>query len=102
MEVFYTVVAAFMAVTVLRKLPGVKTLVERGTKPWACDVCAASWLSLFWRLGDFSVVGWWPWLRETAAIAGLTYLLLWGVRCAQARWGTFDLSEPVEYRPPEG
>jgi hypothetical protein len=83
--------------------------VESGTKPAACDVCAVSWLALFWRLGtlegagDFTV-GYWVsvWLRDTAAAAGLAYLLLWGTRCAQAHWGTLDLSEPVEYRPPEG
>lgn len=102
-----TVVAAFMATTVIRKLPGIRTLVTDGVKPFACDVCMASWTALGWRLAmldgctGFTVALWWLWLRDTAAMAGLAYVALWGLRCAQARLGMMDGAADQHYLPPK-
>ena len=111
MQWYAVILAAFMAVIVLRKLPGIRGLVERGVKPWACDACSASWLTLFWRLDAldgsrlWDWTGWFAFLGVTAALAGAAYLLLRAYRVAEARFGLPDLDgpkpDPDSYKEPQ-
>jgi hypothetical protein len=106
------ILAAFMATIVLRKLPVIRGWVERGVKPWACDACSASWLTLLWRLdaldgcGHWDWTGWWGFLQITAALAGCAFLLLRAYRVAEMRAGLPDLDgprpAPESFSPPEG
>ena len=109
MDWLLVIVAAFMATTVIRKLPVIRGWVARGKKPWACDACSASWTTLLWRLAALEGCSTWTpvvyflWLRDTAALAGGTFLLLTLFRWAQVRVGLPpDFSDITEgsYSPP--
>lgn len=56
------VVAALVALTVpgfvlaVRALSVVERLVERGIKPWACDICMCFWSTGLWVVGYAAVL----------------------------------------------
>ena len=109
MDWLLVIVAAFTATTVIRKLPGIRGLVARGVKPVACDACMSCWSTLFWRLAALEGCSTWTipvyfiWLRDTAALAGGTFMLLTLFRWAQVRVGLPpDFSDITEgsYTPP--
>jgi hypothetical protein len=108
--ILITALAAFYATTLLRKLPGFRSLDEHGIKPVSCSLCMAFWSSLGWQLVRVSAdVGyhwgwatWAEWMVETAAIAGLTFLLLQAHRWAQVHLGVPDLDHPQDFQPPAG
>ncbi len=102
------ILAAFLTTLVVRQFPYVHGWVERGVKPWACDACCASWLTLGWRLTElcgaasWDAIAWVLFCRDTAALAACTYLLLRIYRVAEVRFGVPDLSmlEKHDYEPP--
>jgi hypothetical protein len=104
---WYTIIAAaWFSTIVIRKLPVVRGLVERGVKPWSCDCCMAAWLTLFWRLGAlegcqrWGVVEWLAFVGNTAALAAAVYVLLWGWAALLRAAGWHDDPKPADYSPP--
>lgn len=64
----YVVLVALSAasiVPVVRALPGIQGWVQRGIKPWACDLCMSFWSTIFttvvWmRIAGLPVYVGWP------------------------------------------
>lgn len=50
-EVLLLALAAVSLTTMIRAIPFVKAMADRGVKPWGCDVCMS-----FWSLGLAAVV----------------------------------------------
>lgn len=103
-----TAAAAFFTTLVVRKL--LRGAVERGVKPWSCDVCMSAWLSLLWCLvaasstwGTFDWTGWLGVLERAAAVAALTFAMLTAYQWAKMRVGWKDPDEvkPSDFQPPE-
>jgi len=100
--------AVWFGVEFVRVLPGVRGLLMRGVRPFACDVCMCAWLALSWcgaaalRIGDHSAL----WAVPGAAGGGLVLLRLaaWMVRPRGAEWpvpqgsGAVDASGEPEDR----
>lgn len=70
------------AVHAIRTLPPVARLVERGVKPWACDVCSAFWLTVFVG-APLGLLDLWWWFATPPAYA----LALWLTRFLGAPQG---------------
>ncbi len=64
-------------VNVIRLLPGIRGLVLKGKKPWACDVCMAFWSTATVNLFAYFVLG-----EETVALSGGAAMMvsLWALR----------------------
>lgn len=100
------IAAAWFSTLVVRKLPGIRGLVERGVKPFACNVCCASWLTLLWSLdglagcGGWDWTGWWAWLKLTASLAAAVFVLLTAWNIGLMKLGWKDDPKPSDYLPP--
>jgi hypothetical protein len=102
MSVLVIIAAAFFTVIAVRKLPGVRTLVERGVKPWACDVCMAFWATMAWSLWDAWLC--YEWLLGVVATAAVVYVVVTAHGVVMSRLGWRDGSEKMkaaDYKEPE-
>jgi hypothetical protein len=70
----------------MRALPPVAELVQRGVKPWSCDVCMSFWCTLL-------VVG-------ASGLLGLDWLLAAAPAYPVALWLTRQLGGPSSLPPP--
>jgi hypothetical protein len=70
----------------VRTLPPVERLVQRGVKPWACDVCMSFWCTLL-------VVG-------ASGLLGLDWLLAAAPAYPVALFVTRQLGGPSSLPPP--
>ena len=83
----YVVLVALSAasiVPVVRALPGVQGWVQRGIKPWACDLCMSFWSTIFTTT---------VWMR----VAGLPWYVGWpafAVAFAVVRFNGAPTSSP--------
>src|SRR5512142_1148019 len=106
MSYLMTALAAFFTILLIRKLPGIRGLVERGVKRFECEVCMSAWTCLFYSLDRVAeklsldlltdlVI-----LRDVAVAAGLCYLILTAHEMVRSRMGWKDNPKPEDFEPP--